>query len=86
MPLYEFKCEKCNHVFDQFLNSDDRKNPLSEMCPECGEANSVFRLYSSGGFIDPGILNADKNMEKSGVLSALERIRDNSGEKMVWKG
>ena len=86
MPLYEFKCEKCNHVFDKFLTSKERGNPLSELCPECGEADSVFRLYSSGGFVDPGILNADKNMQRSGVQDALERIRDNCGKKMVWKG
>ena len=84
--LYEYRCEECNHTFERVLSFDDREIPLNELCPECGVDKSVYRVYSHGGFVDPGILKADKNMERSGVQKALERIRDHAGEKMIWKG
>ena len=86
MPLYEYKCEECNHLFEEYHSMDDRNIPLNELCPKCGNKDSVFKLCSNAGFVDPGIINADKDMERSGVQTALERIRDHCGTKMVWKG
>jgi len=85
MPLYTFKCEKCEHTFEVVLKMNDNKKPLSEPCPECEEVGSIFRVYSTGGWVDPGILKADKNMEKSGVLQELNRIKHHHPY-MVWKG
>lgn len=84
--LYEYKCSKCYHQFELILTYENRKVPLTKACPECKQEGTVYRFYSIAGVIDPGILNADKNMEKSGVQSALERIRDHAGRKMNWKG
>ena len=84
MPLYEFKCEECGNETFKVLSMEKRKEPLSVPCEKC--EGRILRIYSHGGFVDPGIINADKNMERSGVQSALERIRDHSGRKMNWKG
>ena len=32
MPIYEYKCLKCGHVFDELKWRDDET-----VCPECGE-------------------------------------------------
>ena len=45
MPIYEYKCEKCEHIFDEILSVSNRDKPMSEPCPECGE-ESVKKLVS----------------------------------------
>lgn len=47
MPIYEYKCEKCDNSFEKLVFSSD-KEPVS--CPEC-KATDVQRLLSSTGFI-----------------------------------
>lgn len=85
MPLYSFKCSKCEYTFDQVLKMDNRKEPTLLPCDECGEEGSIYRTYEHGGFVDPGILKADKNMEKSGVLKELNRLKEHHPY-MQWKG
>jgi putative FmdB family regulatory protein len=43
MPTYEFKCNKCGHLFERFLSITD--NSLGR-CPICGHESK--RLISSG--------------------------------------
>ncbi|HZQ91585.1 MAG TPA: zinc ribbon domain-containing protein [Terriglobales bacterium] len=35
MPIYEYKCKKCGHVFERIQKFSD---PPSRKCPECGGA------------------------------------------------
>jgi putative FmdB family regulatory protein len=44
MPTYEYKCEKCNHLFEKFQNMSEE--PV-KVCPVCG--GKVTRLISGGG-------------------------------------
>mgnify|MGYP001326710433 FL=1 len=37
MPIYEYKCEKCEHAFEEYLSISNRDKPIEEPCPECGE-------------------------------------------------
>lgn len=85
MPLYSFRCHKCNHKFDVFNSMEDRHKPLNEPCINCGEDRSVYRVYNTQGFVDPGILKADKNMERSGVEKELNRLKEHHPY-MSWKG
>lgn len=54
MPLYEFKCQKCQQVFEKIQSSKD-KNPN---CPNCqGETDklisrSSFALKGGGWYSD----------------------------------
>ena len=43
MPTYEYKCDKCNYVFEEFQSINDE--PLRE-CPKCG--GGVQRLIGAG--------------------------------------
>ena len=43
MPLYEYRCEACGHVFEQIRKFSD---PPIEVCPKCGE-RKVEKLLSS---------------------------------------
>lgn len=53
MPLYEYKCDKCSHVFDKFLSVSARDTPLDEPCPNCKEEGAVRKLLNTPPVGDP---------------------------------
>jgi len=44
MPIYEFKCNKCENIFEQLVFASD--GDISPACPSCGE-NDTYRQMSS---------------------------------------
>lgn len=46
MPIYEYQCGKCEHVFDVLQKMND--DPL-KYCPECGEPH-LKKLLSAPNF------------------------------------
>jgi putative FmdB family regulatory protein len=44
MPIYEFQCKKCGHVFEQLCFPSDKSEAI--LCPCCG-ANDPCKLMSS---------------------------------------
>jgi putative FmdB family regulatory protein len=51
MPIYEYKCEKCNHSFEKLVFISDRKVVV---CPKCNDKH-VKKLLSSTCFISSSI-------------------------------
>lgn len=47
MPTYEYKCKKCDHLFEKFQQIVDK--PLKK-CPKC-EKKSLKRLIGIGGAV-----------------------------------
>ena len=47
MPLYEFECKKCEHVFDKILTIKEMET-VKLACPQCG-SDDIRKLISSGG-------------------------------------
>lgn len=49
MPVYEYRCEKCGHVFDVFQRVGEGNEKLN--CPECGTPHPVklFSAFAAGG-------------------------------------
>lgn len=76
MPTYDYFCKECGYEFYELLKVVDRYRPIYEPCPECGE-ESIYRDYKlgSGGLVDHGIINADKNMALSGVGDRLAEMK-----------
>jgi putative FmdB family regulatory protein len=48
MPIYEYRCQSCGHVYEEFVRFGD--DPELK-CPECGglEASKVVSLFGSAG-------------------------------------
>ncbi|MBW2035962.1 MAG: zinc ribbon domain-containing protein [Deltaproteobacteria bacterium] len=46
MPLYEFRCSKCGHEFEEIVFLTD-KEPIK--CPKCGASNPerLLSMFSS---------------------------------------
>tara|TARA_Y100000996_G_C22106544_1_gene472116 strand:- start:124 stop:369 length:246 start_codon:yes stop_codon:yes gene_type:complete len=47
MPIYEYKCSKCNGIFEHFQRISD--DPL-KTCLICGSKNTVSKIISSSAF------------------------------------
>jgi len=61
MPSYGFRCEKCEHRFDEFLSMNERDAPLTKACPKCKKKKVVreFDNYTQNIGSD-ATLNANK--------------------------
>jgi putative FmdB family regulatory protein len=48
MPIYEFKCNKCEKIFEQLIFSSDEEEKLA--CPSCGQSDTsrLMSSFSSG--------------------------------------
>jgi len=51
MPLYEYQCSACCHVFESLMLSSGDPEPA---CPECG-CGEVKKLMSAGSIRAQGI-------------------------------
>ena len=51
MPIFEFKCEDCNHCFEKLFFRGDEKHIV---CPECG-GKKVQKVMSTSNFIGSGL-------------------------------
>jgi putative FmdB family regulatory protein len=50
MPIFEFKCKNCDHVFEEFLFSSNTES-ATIICPKCGSENAdkLMSAFSSSG-------------------------------------
>jgi putative FmdB family regulatory protein len=50
MPIYEFKCKKCEHIFEELVFSSGAGSE-DVICPVCGEKNAdkLMSAFSSSG-------------------------------------
>lgn len=69
MPLYEYKCEKCETVSEFHMKMSD---PHPEQCPSCGASSlrkiisqSAFQLKGGGWFADSYDGKSNKKPEKT---------------------
>lgn len=51
MPIHEFRCQDCEHVFEKLVFPGDPDDP---QCPQCQSAN-VQKLISAGSFRPQGV-------------------------------
>ena len=42
MPFYDYKCEKCENITEEFLPIAERKRPEQQKCAACGALGGVF--------------------------------------------
>ena len=90
MPIYEYKCSKCEHQFEIIQRFSD--NP-PESCPECGQKSikklvsaPSFRLKGGGWYETDFKTGSKKNIvdvkdEKSKQLSEKTKTTEKSKEK-----
>jgi len=72
MPIYEYQCVKCEHVFDAIQNISDA--PLTE-CPECGDkvrkcVSGPAIQFKGSGFYITDYTNKGKKSDDKGAKSS----------------
>ena len=50
MPIYEYKCDQCDHCFEKLMLSEDEKHVA---CPEC-KSKKTRKLMSCASFMGSG--------------------------------
>lgn len=53
MPMYDYRCSKCEHQFEEFQKMKDRKKPLKRACPNCGEKKTLNFIIGTPAICDP---------------------------------
>ena len=77
MPIYEYQCDACGHVFERLQKISE--TPLTE-CPDCGAdalkkllSAPAFRLKGSGWYETDFKTGDKKNLDKSGKTGKQEK-------------
>ncbi len=76
MPLYEYKCKKCNHRFEKIRKFSDR--PFRK-CPECGGPVEQLLSRSAVQFKGSGFYATD--YPRTGSSSSSESATSSEGAK-----
>jgi putative FmdB family regulatory protein len=77
MPTYDYRCNACEHIFEEVHTMDSHLKPIKKPCPKCGEKE----VTKSWAGVTPGIgtdttLTPDK--ATGGKWSeTMNRIKDN---------
>ena len=65
MPTYTFRCANCDHIFDLVQRFEE---PDPTVCPHCGHANELQRVYKPVGVVFKGSgFYATDNKSASGL-------------------
>jgi putative FmdB family regulatory protein len=78
MPLYEYKCKKCKHRFEQIQKFSDK--PVKK-CPKCGGPVEKLISTSSVQFKGSGWYVSDYGRKGSGQSSSSSSSEPDGGSK-----
>jgi putative FmdB family regulatory protein len=78
MPIYEYKCKKCEAVFEVLLKSTE---PEPGKCEECG-SKRIGRVMSQTSFVlkGSGWYQTDYGNSSKGGSSSSTKSSDSSGK------
>ena len=85
MPTYDYKCKKCEHVFEDFLPMSKCDEPLGKPCPECKGKKCIIKLLSTGAGIQFDVegkkVSGLEGTAKGGIRDVFHRISESPGVK-----
>ena len=55
MPTYDYKCNACEKIWEEFSLINDRDKPTENPCPECGEEEVNREVSGYGICIDTNV-------------------------------
>jgi len=80
MPTYEYRCNACDHLWEDFQSI---KAPPTKKCPECGKSKAE-RIISAGGgiiFKGSGFYQTDYRSESYKKGASAEKKANESASK-----
>jgi len=64
MPEYNFECEECEHLFEEFQTIKNMDIPLNKPCPSCKKTGTIIRIIGSVRIVDNARLESTKGRLK----------------------
>jgi putative FmdB family regulatory protein len=88
MPLYDYTCKKCGHLWEEMQTIKGRSKPTKKACPECEEKGSVFQTLASppstGNPSSFSVAKTDSGFQE--VLSKIGQNHPNHNMSQFMKG
>lgn len=50
MPIYEFQCNSCGHIFEKIVGRHDRNTEDLAECPHCNTQTGRYLPSAHGGY------------------------------------
>ena len=69
MPLYEYQCTACEHVFDKLLSLSRKDEPKEQPCPNCQKPEVQEHITRS----DFRLVDVKKSSHMNEVLNEIKR-------------
>ena len=60
MPMYDYQCEKCKHIWESFESYANREKPTTVPCTECNATDIIRTIGGFPGIASDTTLTADK--------------------------
>lgn len=79
MPLYDYKCSKCGHAWDEMQLVKNRKKPCNSPCPQCNEKKCVDQVIGQPIMSEPhkmGLRRPDQGFRE--VISKIKQAHPRS--------
>jgi len=82
MPLYDYHCKSCDHVFEKQLKIAEMNQPLEEPCPECNKEGEMEKVVGGNyAFMNPEQLGRNKPSQGwTDWLNLLKKQTPNSAD------
>jgi len=58
MPVYEYKCEKCNKVFEILASIREKEKGLKAVCPKC-KGKRVYQIFRKINIVTSSKIESD---------------------------
>jgi putative FmdB family regulatory protein len=74
MPTYDYRCKKCNHVFEKSVSMKDDLLPTKDPCPACNKSGEIVKEISAPGLNSGDTLGLKK--PDAGFREVLAKIKE----------
>jgi putative FmdB family regulatory protein len=77
MPIYDYKCRKCAHRFEQLVKADE-----SPTCPACG-ATRLERFFPFSASVSTGRMRERSASAEHGKARAVKKEKDHAHQEYM---
>ena len=74
MPIYNYQCSECSHVFEAFRKMSERNNVSELICPACAKMG-VSEYVMSSPMIVSGVGSLSGHKTDGGWKETLSKIK-----------
>jgi len=81
MPAYDYKCDKCENVWEEIRRMSEHDEPERLPCPHCGKKKCVRQVVLEAPALAMDTNHRIDGKAKGGFKAVMEKIADGPGVK-----